>query len=395
MTQISSTETASGTETTRAGQDGAVARANGASPLARLSALGQSVWIDFLSRQSTRSGHLQQLIDTDSVVGATSNPSIFQKAMSEGDAYDEEIAELARETNDPGTVFWRMAERDVGEACDVFRPVWDSTEGRDGYVSIEVAPALAYDTLGSYREAMRLHDAIAKPNLLVKIPATKPGLGAIEDAIAKGRSINITLIFSLRRYAEVAECYIRGLERLVAEGGDPSQVTSVASFFVSRIDTEADKRLDAIPGAEKLKGRLAVANAKLAYQHYKDVFHGPRWEFLASKGAKPQRVLWASTSTKNPAYPDTLYVDELIGPQTVNTMPEETMRDYQDHGKPEPRLEHDLEDAHRVFEELARVGVDYDDVTDTLEREGVEKFQASCEELLQGLRSKQQSLAPA
>ena len=338
------------------------------------------MWIDFLSRQSTRSGHLQQLIDTDSVVGATSNPSIFQKAMSEGDAYDEEIAELARQADDPGTVFWRMAERDVGEACDVFRPVWERTEGRDGYVSIEVAPELAYETLGSYREAMRLHDAIDKPNLLVKIPATKPGLGAIEDATAKGRSINITLIFSLRRYAEVAECYVRGLERLIAEGGDPRPVTSVASFFVSRIDTEADKRLDAIAGTEKLKGRLAVANARLAYQHYKEVFHGPRWEFLASKGAKPQRVLWASTSTKNPDYSDTLYVDELIGPETVNTMPEETMRDYQDHGKPELRLEQDLEGAQRVFEELARAGVDYDDVTETLEREGVEKFVAAFEE---------------
>jgi transaldolase len=388
MTQISSTETAPGTDTAHATPDGAAAKADGASPLARLSALGQSVWIDFLSRQSTRSGHLQQLIDADSAVGATSNPSIFQKAMSEGDAYDEEIAELARQADDPGTVFWRMAERDVGEACDVFRPVWERTEGRDGYVSIEVAPELAYETLGSYREAMRLHDTIAKPNLLVKIPATKPGLGAIEDATAKGRSINITLIFSLRRYAEVAECYVRGLERLVAEGGDPRPVTSVASFFVSRIDTEADKRLDAIGGAEKLKGRLAVANAKLAYQHYKEVFHGPRWEFLASKGAKPQRVLWASTSTKNPDYSDTLYVDELIGPETVNTMPEETMRDYQDHGKPELRLEQGLEDAHRVFEELARAGVDYDDVTDTLEREGVEKFIVAFEEAAGSIANK-------
>jgi transaldolase len=362
-------------------------------PLQRLSALGQSVWVDYLSRESIRGGHLQELIDDHAVVGATSNPTIFQKAMTAGSAYDEQLNELAAQGCDVNETFWALAQQDISEACEVFRPVWDGGQGRDGYVSLEVDPRLAYDTLPTYREAMRLHDELEKPNLMVKIPGTKPGLAAIEDVIAKGRSINVTLIFSLRRYAEVAESYLRGLERLVAEGGNPRKVASVASFFVSRIDTEADRRLDEIGGHDHLKGKLAVANAKLAYQHYRETFAGPRWDFLVSKGATPQRVLWASTSTKNPAYPDTMYVEELIGPDTVNTMPEETIMAYQDHGKPEPRLERGLEEARRVFEELARAGVDYDDVTNTLEREGVEKFAASFEELLQALDAKRHTLS--
>jgi transaldolase len=363
------------------------------SPLGSLSALGQSVWIDFLSRESIRGGELQRLIDEDAVVGATSNPTILQKAMTAGEAYDDQLHALSG--RDVEEVFWTLAEQDIAEACDVFRPVWDGGLGRDGYVSIEVDPRLAYDSLESFREAMRLHAAIDRPNLLVKIPATKPGLAAIEDAIAKGRSINVTLIFSLKRYAEVAESYIRGLERLIAEGGDPRRVTSVASFFVSRIDTEADRRLDEIGGQDHLKGRLAVANARLAYQHYKQAFAGERWEFLASKGATPQRVLWASTSTKNPAYPDTIYVDELIGPDTINTMPLETVRAFQDHGSPRPRLESELGEAHALFDELARAGVDYDEVTDTLEREGVEKFEASYRELLDALAQKLGALTHA
>ncbi len=370
------------------------------SPLHRLSALGQSVWIDSLSREAIRGGHLQKLIDDDAVVGATSNPTIFQKAMSAGDAYDEQLRELG--TSDAEQAFWTLAEQDIGEACDVFRPTWDGGLGRDGYVSIEVDPRLAYDSLQTFREAIRLHEAIDRPNLLVKIPATKPGLAAIEDVISKGRSINITLIFSLKRYAEVAESYIRGLERLVAEGGDPSKVASVASFFVSRIDTEADRRLDQLDptraggiSVDGLKGRLAVANAKLAYRHYQHTFQGPRWEYLASKGATPQRVLWASTSTKNPAYLDTLYVDELIGPDTINTMPEETILAFQDHGSPRPSLTEGLSDAQSVFDELAAAGVDYDDVTDTLEREGVEKFEASFRDLLDSLGAKLGSLTLA
>jgi transaldolase len=371
------------------------------SPLHRLSALGQSVWVDFLSRESIRGGHLQELLDRDAVVGATSNPTIFQKAMSEGDAYDEQLRELAEEGLDAGASFWRLAERDIKDACDLFRPIWDGGLGRDGYVSLEVAPDLAYDTLATFNEAMRLHEAVDRANLMVKIPATKPGLAAIEDVIAEGRSINVTLIFSLRRYAEVAESYVRGLERLVAAGGDPRGVASVASFFVSRIDTECDRRLEELESAgtggspKELEGRLAVANAKLAYQHYRSVFRGPRWEFLAGKGASTQRVLWASTSTKNAAYPDTLYVEELIGPDTVNTMPEETIRDYQDHGRPQGRLQASVAEAHKLFQELERVGVDYDDLTETLEREGVQKFSASFEELIASLAEKQSALAVA
>jgi transaldolase len=335
------------------------------------------------------------LIDHRAVVGATSNPSIFQKAMSAGDAYEQQLHEL-----DAGLaikdVFWALAEQDIREACDLFRAVWDGGSGRDGYVSLEVDPGLAYDTLATFREAMRLHEAVDRPNLMVKIPATKPGLAAIEDVISKGRSINVTLIFSLERYEQVAESYIRGLERLVAEGGNPASVASVASFFVSRIDTEADKRLDEIGGeATALKGKLAIANARLAYQSYKQIFAGPRWEYLQSKGATPQRVLWASTSVKNPDYRDTLYVEELIGPDTVNTMPEETIKDFQDHGKPRARLESELDQARKVFDDLAAAGVDYKDVTDTLEREGVEKFAGAFAELLDALEQKRSELASA
>jgi transaldolase len=369
------------------------------SPLHRLSALGQSVWVDFLSRESIRGGHLQELLDRDAVVGATSNPSIFQKAMSAGDAYDEQLRELGAAGLDARDAFWRLAERDIKDACDLFHPIWDGGSGRDGYVSLEVSPELAYDTLATFEQAIHIHETVDRPNLMVKIPATKPGLAAIEDVIAKGRSINVTLIFSLRRYAEVAESYVRGLERLIAAGGDPRKVASVASFFVSRIDTEADRRLDQLAQSDRslehLKGRLAVANAKLAYQHYRSVFRGPRWEYLASKGATPQRVLWASTSTKNPDYPDTLYVEELIGPDTVNTMPEETIQAYQDHGRPQPLLLAGVTEARKLLEELERVGVDYEDLTETLEREGVEKFSQAFEELIASLAEKQATVALA
>ncbi|HXP99978.1 MAG TPA: transaldolase, partial [Solirubrobacteraceae bacterium] len=318
---------------------------------------------------------------------------IFQKAMGAGDAYDEQLRELG--TDNVEQAFWTLAEQDIREACDLFRPIWEQGLGRDGYVSLEVDPRLAYDAQATFGEAMRLHREVDRPNLLVKIPATKPGLAAIEDVIAKGHSINVTLIFSLQRYAEVAESYIRGLERLVAEGGDPSKVASVASFFVSRIDTEADRLLDEIAGHDELKGRLAVANAKLAYRHYQQAFSGARWDYLAGKGATPQRVLWASTSTKNPSYRDTLYVDELIGSDTVNTMPEETVRAFQDHGAPRPLLTEGLADAQSVLDELAAAGISYDELTDTVEREGVEKFEASFHELHDSLAAKLGSLAPA
>ena len=364
------------------------------SKLHELSAKGQSVWIDSISREWLQNGFLEKLIREDAVVGVTSNPTIFQKALSGGTWYDEQLKEVLADEQEPKEIFYRLAVQDIQDACDVLRPIWDSGGGKDGYVSMEVDPTLAYERDATIDEAMRLHEWIDRPNLFVKIPATEPGLGAIEECIARGRSINVTLIFGLDRYAAVAEAYVKGLERLVESGGDPSPVASVASFFVSRVDTDADRRLDEA-GAPELKGRLAVANAKLAYERYGEIFSGPRWEALAAKGATPQRCLWASTSTKNPDYPDTLYVDELIGPDTVNTMPVETIEAFQDHGTVADSLTAGLDEARALFDELARVGVDYDDVTDTLEREGVEKFSDSFDELLDGIRAKRSELAPA
>jgi transaldolase len=366
-----------------------------ASRLHRLSDLGQSVWIDFLSRDMLRTGELERMMKEDAVVGVTSNPTIFQKAISAGNAYDDQLREVLDDEQDAKEIFIRLASKDVEGALDLLRAVWDEGGGRDGYVSFEVDPSLAYDTEGTIEEALRLHELIDRPNLFVKIPATEPGLPAIEEMIARGRPINVTLIFSLERYTEVAEAYIRGLERLVEGGGDPSHVASVASFFVSRVDTETDKRLDAIGGHDELKGKLAIANAKLAYQRYKEIFSGERWEALATKGATPQRCLWASTSTKNPEYRDVMYVEELIGPDTVDTMPEETIRAFQDHGEVASTLEQGIDEAKGVFEQVEEAGVDYDDVTATLEREGVEKFAESFTELLEGIRSKSGELAAA
>jgi transaldolase len=367
------------------------------SRLHQLSRLGQSVWIDSISRQWLVEGFLDKLIREHAVVGVTSNPTIFQKALAGGTWYDEQLRDVLREETDPKEVFYRLAVKDVQDALDRLRPTWDGGDGKDGYVSIEVDPTLAYDQDATIEEALRFHEWIERPNLFVKIPATEPGLVAIEECIARGRSINVTLIFGLDRYADVAEAYLRGLERFVTGGGDLTRVASVASFFVSRVDTEADKRLDAIGTDEALalRGKLAVANAKLAYQRYKEIFAGGRWDALAERGATPQRCLWASTSTKNPDYPDTIYVDELIGPATVNTMPLETIEAFQDHGTVEQTLERDLDDAHQVFAGLERVGVDYDDVIHTLEREGVQKFTESFEELLDGVRAKRGELAPA
>jgi transaldolase len=365
------------------------------SRLHRLSARGQSVWIDYLSRDMLRQGELARMMAEDAVVGVTSNPTIFQKAISQGTSYDEQLQELLEQETDPKEIFLQLAVRDIEAALDLLAPVHERSP-EDGYVSLEVDPTLAYDAEATFDEAIRLHTWIDRPNLFVKIPATKPGLGAIEDCIARGRSINVTLIFSLERYREVVEAYLRGLERLVASGGDPKAVRSVASFFVSRVDTETDKRLDAIGSEEALalRGQLAVANARLAYEHYRQAFAGPRWEFLSGKGAYTQRCLWASTSTKNPAYRDVLYVEDLIGADTVNTMPEETIRAFQDHGEVAgDTVLAGLDEAHDLLERLAAVGVDYDDVTETLELEGVQKFADSFAELLDGVRSKRGELA--
>src|SRR6266568_6551686 len=367
------------------------------SNLHKLSALGQSVWIDYLSRDLLQTGELERKMKDDAVVGITSNPTIFQKAISQGNRYDEQLKEILETgETDAKEIFLQLSSHDIADACDLLRKVWDEGGGLDGYVSWEVDPTLAYERDATVVEARRLHEWIERPNLYVKIPATEPGLGAIEEMIASGRNINVTLIFSLERHKAVMEAYIRGLERLVDGGGDPATVHSVASFFVSRVDTETDRRLDEIGGeATKLKGKLAIANAKLAYQNYLEAFAGPRWEALEAKRAAKQRCLWASTSTKNPDYRDVMYVEELIGPETVNTMPEETIRAFQDHGEVELTLTKDVDAAHKLFDDLAAAGIDYDDVSETLEREGVQKFTDSFRELLDGISSKRGELVRA
>jgi len=361
-----------------------------------LAELGQSPWLDFVSRDMLKTGELERRIREDAITGVTSNPTIFQGAISAGNAYDEQLRELLAEEDDPRTLFFQLAARDVREACDLLRDAWENgARGRDGHVSLEVDPGLAHDTEATVEQAQFLHELVDRPNLYVKIPGTKEGLPAIQEMISRGRSINVTLIFSLDRYAEVAEAYIRGVERFVEGGGDPSTVTSVASFFVSRVDTEADRRLDEIGGHDELKGKLAIANAKLAYQLYRQLFAGERWERLAARGAIPQYCLWASTSTKNPEYRDVMYVEELIGPDTVDTMPDETIRAFQDHGRVELTLERGLDEAKAVLAALAEAGVDYDDVTATLEREGVKKFSDSFDELLEGIKTTSRELVAA
>jgi transaldolase len=365
------------------------------SRLQKLADSGQSIWIDNLTRQLVHEGGLQKMIEEEFVTGVTSNPTIFQKAIAQSDAYDEQLRALLEDTDDPRKVFFRLAADDVRDACDELRPVWERTEGADGYVSIEVDPWLAYDTEGTFEQAIELHETIDRPNLFVKIPATMAGLPAIEDCIARGRSINITLIFSLDRYRAVVEAYLRGLERLVAGGGDPKKVASVASFFVSRVDTETDSWLEEL-GKTKLQGKLGIANAKLAYRHFEEAFSGPRWDFLTGKGARTQRPLWASTSTKNPSYRDVMYVEELIGPDTVNTMPPETLEAFADHGEVRgDTVREGVGKAKRLLEKLPAAGIDYDDVVETLEEEGVRKFTDSFDELIDGIRAKRGALAAA
>ncbi len=358
-------------------------------PLQQLAARDQSVWIDYLSRRFVKDGDLKGLV-AQGVVGVTSNPTIFQGAIAEGDAYDDQIRELSGSLDDPKEIFWQLAKDDIRDACDILRPVWDEGRGKDGWVSLEVDPTLAHETEATAAEAERLHALVDRPNAYIKIPATREGVQAIEDTIAKGIPVNVTLIFSLERHREVAEAYIRGLRRFVDGGGDPSgKLASVASFFVSRVDTEADNRLDAIGGHDDLKGKLGIANARLAYQVYLEVFSGPEWEALEAKGATKQRCLWASTSTKNKAYKDTLYAEELVGPDTVNTMPPSLIDAVEDHGsiRGDTILE-DLDEAKRVLAALEDAGVPYDDVIATIEREGVEKFAKSFADLIEGLESK-------
>lgn len=365
------------------------------SALSGLSALGQSVWIDYLSRELIESGDLARLVEHDAVVGVTSNPSIFELALAHGDAYDRQLRELLPLGLSSKDLFLELACHDVVTACDVLRPTWERTDRQDGYVSIGVDPNLAHKRLAQFEEAQRLHERIDRSNLYVKIPATRRGIAAIEDSIAWGRSINVTLIFSIDRYVEAARAYIRGLARFRAAGGDVTAVHSVASFFISRVDTETDRRLDELGAPPELKGKLAIANAKLAYARYRRLFsvENERWRELAAAGAQPQRCLWASTSTKNPAYRDVRYVEELIGPATVNTMPESTLLAFEDHGEVAPTLERGLEDAKRLLGQLTDAGIDYNDVVETLEADGIRKFSDAFSKLLARLEAKRQELA--
>jgi transaldolase len=354
---------------------------------------GQSPWIDNLSRPAILEGGLQKLVD-DGIRGVTSNPTIFQKAMTGSDAYDEQFKELIGRMS-VEQAFWEMAIDDVIDACGILRPVNESSAGTDGFVSLEVSPALASDTEGTIQSARSLHERIHLPNLFVKIPATAEGVPAIEKMISEGRNINVTLIFSLARYQEVVEAYLSGLEQLAAAGGDVTGTHSVASFFVSRVDTEVDRRLEkAGDAAAGLAGKAGVAQARLAYQLFEERFSGPRWEALAAQGAHKQRPLWASTSTKNPAYPDLLYVDDLIGPHTVNTMPDATVAAFLDHGVLARTVDSDYAGAAAHLDRLKEAGIDLVDVDRVLEEEGVASFTKSFDELLQALHDKANTTQP-
>jgi transaldolase len=355
------------------------------SPLAALSAAGVAVWLDDLSRQRIKSGNLAELVRDRSVVGVTTNPSIFEKALSDSEAYDSQLRDLALRGTDIGESLRAITTADVRDACDILRPVYDATGGRDGRVSIEVDPRIAHDAGRTIAEARALWWLVDRPNLFIKIPATVAGLPAISQALAEGISVNVTLIFSLQRYAAVVDAWLDGLERRRAAGGSLEALESVASFFVSRVDTEIDKRLDKIgtPEAAALRGKAAVANARLAYKHFEEMLATDRWARLAAAGAQPQRPLWASTGVKDPAYPDTLYVTELVAPNTVNTMPEATLEAVYDHGEiPSDSIHGHYDEAQGVLDALAAVGVDYQDVVQVLEDEGVAKFEASWNDLI-------------
>ncbi|MBL8775602.1 MAG: transaldolase [Acidimicrobiales bacterium] len=350
----------------------------------------QSPWLDNLKRGWITSGELEQWV-ARGVRGITSNPTIFQKAMVDGDAYDAQLAELTSSGASTVDSYWAAVTKDITDALDILAPVHESSDGLDGYVSLELAPELARDTAASIEAARHLHTTIARPNLYVKIPGTAEGLPAIQQMIAEGRSINVTLIFGLDRYGEVIDAYLAGLEECE---GDLSAVSSVASFFVSRLDTEVDRRLEAIgtEAALALRGKAAVAQAQCAYQLFLDRFSGPRWDALEARGARVQRPLWASTSTKNPEFPDTLYVDELIGPRTVNTMPDNTLEAFEDHGTLDRKVDADPDAARATLDTLAEVGVDMDDVTQVLEEEGLASFSKSFDELLGVLDDKAEQL---
>ena len=365
-------------------------------PLKQLAALGQSIWLDYIRRDLIVSGELRRLIEEDGLRGMTSNPSIFEKAIVDSHDYDEDIRVMALEGKGAEAIYETLSQRDVQSAADEFRPLYDRTDGKDGYVSLEVNPHLAHDTKGTIQEARRLWTALNRPNVFVKVPATAEGLPAIQQLIGEGISVNVTLLFGLPRYRQVADAYIAGLEARAAQGKPVKHVASVASFFVSRIDSLVDPLLEdrIVQGggeadvAKQLHGQVAVASAKIAYQMYKEIFGSARFTKLSDKSARTQRLLWASTGTKNRDYRDVKYVESLIGPDTVNTVPVETLDAYRDHGDPKARLEQDVERAGWVVERLSELGINIDKVTQQFEDEGVEKFNKPFDKLIETLKEK-------
>ncbi len=373
-----------------------------ANPLNQLRELGQSIWLDYI-RRDLFDGELARLIEEDDLAGMTSNPTIFDGAISDSDLYDDDIRSAGSDV-EPDVVFERLAVADVQRSADHFRPLYDSTEGKDGFVSIEVRPSLAYDTDRTVEEVRRLWAACDRPNVMVKIPGTYEGLPAISESLLEGININITLLFSVNRYHEVMDAWFSALEERVDRHLPVDRVASVASFFVSRVDSMVDKRLDQVIEAEtgdkrdlaeRLKGQTAIANARLAYQAFEERVQAPRFAALAAAGARVQRPLWASTSTKNPEYSDVYYVDSLIGPETVNTLPPKTLDAFRDHGDPLVRIYEDRKECHEVIHELGHVGIDFDDVTQELEKEGVSKFGASYDQLLETIRREQRLVQTA
>jgi transaldolase len=365
-------------------------------PLLKLRSFGQSIWLDYIRRRMLVSGELGRLIEEDGLAGVTSNPSIFEKAIAESDDYDDAIRSLARAGKNAGEIYEELAVEDIRLTADLLRPLYDRVEGRDGFVSLEVSPRLATDTAGTVLEARHLWARVNRPNVLIKVPGTLEGLTAIRQLISEGINVNVTLLFGLSRYKAVAEAYIAGLEERIASGLPFDRISSVASFFLSRIDVLIDPLLEKklqeggrlADTASMLRGEVAIASAKTAYQLYKEIHDTARFHKLAARGARPQRVLWASTSSKNPDYSDVKYVEALIGPDTINTIPLETLAAYRDHGNPALRLEEDPDEAMRVLKRLPETGIDLDTVTMQLENEGIEKFVKPYDKLMQTLERK-------
>jgi len=358
--------------------------------LHELAELGQSIWLDYISRSLIASGELQKLVD-QGLRGVTSNPSIFEKAIAGSADYDEDLNRLVRDGRSVAEIYEDLAMADIRSAADILRPVYEKSGGADGYVSLEVNPALAHDTGATIAEARRLFASLERPNVLIKVPATPAGIPAIETLIGEGVNVNVTLIFSLEQYEAVATAYIAGLEKLALAGGDIGSVASVASFFISRVDTAVDKALEEIGNAE-IQGKIAIDNAKIAYSRFREIFSSERWKKLATESARVQRPLWASTSSKNPAYPDTLYVDNLIGPDTVNTLPPATLEDFLDHGKVAATVETDVDGARMRIAELAELGIDLDAITNKALDEGVAAFAKSFEGLIASIAEKRRRL---